>query len=184
MKTKRSIICILACALCLTAPGLCGCADDKVLERPKDTDLEFWITDKVSEEALKNHYRIPGFGCEMFFGKDYQPNEINGENSEIEPDHCVVYTVTAYPDYSSNNGHIDTVTHIKITDPNVSIYGVTCNSTFDEFDAVFKDLGCKIEDRGTFHLATYGKTSVSFVDSTVKSISISVEVTNKDGIDF
>ncbi len=140
----------------------------------------------MSGEDFKNHYSVEGvLGGYVYFGKDYKPNQTTDENSLVQPEHCVRYTVTAYPDYSSNGEKFDTVTRIEITDPQVSLYGITCNSTLEEFDNAFMNLGCKIQDKGIIHIATYGKTQIAFDDYEGKeTITIWVEVTNKEGIIF
>lgn len=182
---KKFAIAILT-SLCLSILFTSACTSNKILQRPEDTTLEFWVAEKVSEEDFKGHYSVEGvFGGYIYFGKEYLPNEITEENSQIKPDYCVTYTVTAYPDYSSNNGKFDTVTRIEITDPAISVYGITCNSTLDDFDKVFQDLGCKIQDKGIIHIATYGKTQIAFADYEEQEIiTIWVEVTNKQGISF
>ena len=51
--------------------------------------------------------------------------------------HCVIYTVTSYPDYSDYAQHI---THIYITDPAIEFYGLSRNSSFEDFDYIMKQL--------------------------------------------
>ena len=161
--------------------------DNKILEKPEDTTLEFWIAEKVSKEDFKDYCSVEGvFGGYVFFEKKYLSEEITEEHIQTRPDHCVTYTVTAYPDYSSNKGKIDTVTGIRITVPDVSVYGITCNSTLDDFDKIFNQLGCKIQvDNDSTHSALYGKSRITFTDyEGYESIYIGVEVTNKHGIIF
>lgn len=144
------------------------------------------MTEKVTSEDFKDHYSVGGvFGAYQYFGKDYQPNEITEENSDIQSKHCVIYTVTPYPDYSSDNGKFDTVTRIEITDPQVSVYGITCNSALQDFDKTFENLGCTIRDEGLIHIAAYGKVEVSLASyDEFKRLTVSVEVTNKQGVIF
>ena len=184
MKSKKLLLPLLL--LCITIFVMVGCTNDKILAKPQDTSLEFWVTEKVASEDFKDHYRVDGvFGAYIYFGKDYQPNEITEENADKQPKHCVTYTITAYPDYSSNNGKFDTVTRIEITDPQVSIYGITCNSTLQDFDEAFKNLGCTIQDKGLIHIATYGKVKIALASyDENKTLTIWVEVTNKQGIVF
>ena len=183
MKSKKLLLPLLL--LCITLLAMVGCTSNKILAKPQDTTLEFWVTEKVTGEDFKDHYSVVGvFGAYVYFGKDYQPNEITEENSDIQPKHCVTYTVTAYPDYSSNNGKFDTVTRIQITDPQVSIYGITCHTSLEEFDETMKELGCKVsKDSDRIHTATLGKMRFKlFSFNGEGELSISVEVTNKHGI--
>ena len=161
---------------------LVSCASNKILSKPEDCTLEFWITDDVTEFDFSDYYFIPGmFGGSMYYGKGYAPT-LTDEGYDIRPEYYVIYTLTAYPDYSSKG---DFVTDIEITDPAISIYGITCNSSREEFDKVFLDLGCEIEDNGVIHRATYGKTRISFCDyESGRKITISVEVSNRQGIVF
>ncbi len=182
---KKYAIAIFA-ALWLCVLSLSACGDDPILAKPEDTALEFWITEKVSREDFQEHYCFEGvFGGLIYLGKDYPPPETAEDHSLIFPEHYVQYTVTAYPDYSSNKGIFDTVTKIQITDPDVSVYGITCNSSLEEFDKVFTNLGCSIQDKGILHIAKSGKTHISFAKYEEREIiTIWVEVTNKQGIDF
>lgn len=176
---KRYVIAILV-SMCLCVVLMSACASNKILRKPEDSTLEFWVAEKVSREDFKGHSIVAGvFGGYAYYGKDYHPDETTEDNSYI------IYTVTAYPDYSSNKGKFDTVTNIKITDPNVSIYGINCNSSPDEFNNVFKELGCTIQNNGSLYIATYGKTRIAFADVDAGGyLIISVEVTNKYGIIF
>ena len=165
---------------------LTSCASGRVLERPEDTSLEFWIAEKVSTEDFEGHYRVDdAFGCYLYYGKGYQPVESEEGGGPVQPEHCVKYTITAYPDYSSNQGNFDTVTRIEITDPKVSVYGITCRSSLTEFDRVFTDLECESQDKGIIHIARIGKTNISFADYGESAVlTVWVEVTNRQGIDF
>lgn len=182
---RRFAIAIIT-SLCLCIMFTPACSDNKILVKPEDTTLEFWIAEKVPKEDFKDHYSIDGvFGGYIFLGKDYHPIEIPEDNFRTQPEHCVANTVTAYPDYSSNNGKFDTVTRIEITDPVNCIYGITCNSTLDDFVIVFNALGCQIQVNGITHTASYGKSHISFTDyEGYETVSIWVEVTNKHGIIF
>lgn len=163
---------------------LAACNNSGVLAKPENTALEFWVAEKVSADDFNGHEQILGaFGGNLYFGQGYHANEIN-EDGVVYPEHYVTYLVTAYPDYSSPGGY-DAVTRIEITDPNVSVGGITCASSLEEFDAVFEGLGCSIQDKGIIHIAAYGKTKVAFADyDESEIITIWVEVTNKEGIVF
>ena len=175
-----TVVAICFCFVCFAA-----CNNNSILAKPENTTLEFWIAEKVSADDFNDHEQILGmFGGDLYFGKGYHANEIN-EDGVVYPEHYVTYTVTAYPDYSSNGGRYDTVTRIEITDTNVSVGGISCDSSLEEFDAVFKGLGCNIQDKGIIHIATFGNASISFADYDENEIiTIWVNVTNKQGIVF
>lgn len=198
---KRAIMTAIMCIAAL-AVLLAGCGG-KVLDRPPEmtdgaggvdrppemTDgaeqvktLQFWVGEKVEEGDLDGLTFIPGmFGGDMYLAAGYLPSTDEDGNATA-PELCVVYTVTQYPDYSSPDS---AVTGIEITDPAVTVYGIGCNSSIEDFVAVFGDLGCQTEHTERYATATYGKTRLSLtaVDG-ARSLRISVEVTNNTGMIF
>ena len=180
MKIKKFVLPVLL--LCIMLFAMVGCTDDKVLDKPKDTSLEFWVLQDVSDIDFSGHYKLHGFGADFYYGKGYQPAEIVEDSAAIPPEHCVIYTVSPYPDYSSGGQY---VTRIAITDPQVTVYGISCDSTLQDFDATFENLGCTIQDKGLIHIATYGKVKIALASyDESKELTVWVEVTNKQGIDF
>lgn len=181
----KKLLAVIAIPIILSIFILASCADkavEKNLAKPDDTTLEFWITQKVSEVDFSDHYQVHDvFGAYMYYGYGYQPVHVDGDYF-APPDYCVMYTVSGYPDASNDFTHI---TRIDITDPTVSIYGINCDSTFDEFDKAFTELGCDIIDNEKIHTANYGKTSIDLKKfDSYNCIVISVKVTNKYGIMF
>jgi len=160
--------------------------------REDDTELDFWITQNVKTVDFSEYDEIYGWmGAREFLGKGYQP-VIDGNGNQIKPRHFVSYLITAYPDYS-NGGEF--VTQIDITDPTISIYGLTTNSTFEECDRVFRKMGYIIcvEERGEYRVFTAEKYgSITFIFNNggldnvgfVPKITIKAKVTNKEGINF
>ncbi len=142
------------------------------------TNLEFWIGENVDEVDFSGHVEKFGlFGGREFYGSGYVPT-VDG-NRQIDPEHCVLYTVTAFPDYSSNKRH---VTRIYITDPDVTFYGISLNSTHKEFERLITEQGFRITDTAAnHHTAKRGKYTVIF---TKDSIRINVKVRNLFGIQF
>lgn len=177
---KRLVSILLALLLCL---GLSGCGDkSSVPPRPKDKAFEFWITEGVELEDFSGHDEVAGlFGGFQYLGKGYHAVfDENGMNAS-PPDIYVLYTITAYPDYSSGTL---AVTTIEITDPAVTLYGLTVSSSLDEWDAVMREMGYEVSEVGSaglYHSAKKGGFSFFYGDG---SISISAEVTNREGIIF
>lgn len=158
-----------------------SCASRKVLAKPEETSLEFWIAEDVSAFDFSGYCPIFGvFGGSQYFGKGYASSyvSVGYPADEPLPERYVIYLVTAYPDYADGGRF---VTGIEITDPSVSVYGVTCLSSFEEFDEAFRELKCEIEDCGTFHRAVFGR---SRVDLSPGKLSVAVTVTNRSGIMF
>ena len=102
----------------------------------------------------------------------------NGQ--QVDPEHCVLFTVTSYPDYSSKSQHI---TYISITDPKIEVYGLTINSTQKEIRYQMEEKsGYTIEELGGNTLvARKGDYTFSFSPN---EITLRVNVTNKQGIIF
>lgn len=103
-----------------------------------------------------------------------------------DPEYYVKYLITAYPDYADGGQF---VTEIEITDPNVSVYGLTVNSSFDEFDSVFDKMEYTIERKeellGSSHSAV--KDGLYFMlkeENGERVLSIRVTVTNREDIIF
>lgn len=162
------------------AIGLFGCSGNNNLSQPK-TNLEFWIGDNVDDVDFSKYQMKYGmFGGYEYYGTGYVPT-LGEEGQQVDPEYCVLYTVTSYPDYSSKSKH---VTRIHITDPNIELYGLSITSTEE-------DIRCQMEEKMGFDIekiedtdilvATKGKYTFKFSS---KSILITVDVTNFFGIQF
>lgn len=168
---KRFILIFLAVILCLTAFSSCG----KRLSEPEH-DLEFWIGENVDGFDFSGHeakYGIMG-GFE-YYGRGYAPT-IDEDGWQIDPEHCVIYTLTNYPDYSSNSL---CVTRIEITDPAVRVYGLSTSSSAEEIKSVMTAKGFTVTESGTAVRAERDDFRFTFSKD---KITISAEVTNHLGI--
>ena len=168
---KRFVLIFLAVILCLPAFSSCG----KRLSEPEH-DLEFWIGENVDGFDFSEYqpkYGIMG-GWE-YYGKGYVPT-LDADGMQIDPEHCVVYTVTNYPDYSSNSRH---VTRITITDPAVKVYGLSLSSSFEEIKNTMTAEGFTVTESATAVRAEKDNFRFTF---TKDEIMISAEVTNNLGI--
>lgn len=168
---------VLLIFLMILTFGLYGCSKNELPD--PNTNLEFWITENVDDVDWSNYQMKYGMmGGNMYYGTGYVPT-LDEYNQQVDPEQCVIYTVTSYPDYSNKAQHI---TYIEITDPSIVFYGLSLNSTDEEImeimgnmDFVFQELG------GDTLVAKKGKYTFSFSPST---ITIRVNVTNKTGIIF
>ena len=149
------------------------------LERPADTNLEFWIAENVDDVDFSGHESKYGImGGYEYYGMGYAPT-IDKTGWQADPQYCVIYTVTSYPDYSDTAQHI---TSISITDPSVTVYGLTVDSSFAEFDDVMRGNGFTIEAvNENLHRAVNGKFIFSLSEG---HLLLRVEVSNKWGIQF
>ena len=156
--------------VCLLLTVLTGC-NTTPLTNP-NTNLEFWIAENVDDVDFSKHQEKYGImGGYEYYGLGYIP-------TIDEYGHCVVYTITSYPDYSSKAQHI---TAISITDPNIHVYGLTVNSEKQEIKTVMENEGFTVEEIGYSIIARKNDYTFSFEEN---QIYIMVKVTNKLGIIF
>ena len=175
----KYITILLAAILCFS-----GCSTEKPNDDINDlsqplTNLEFWIAQNVDNVDWSKYQEKYGLmGGREFYGTGYTPTW-DEWGQQVDPEHCVIYTVTSYPDYSDKAQHI---TSIYITDPAIEVYGLTVNSTFDEFESVVNGEGFVISGSNEHYIkAEKGKFSISI---TKKDITIRVNVENKTGMEF
>ncbi|MBO4983841.1 MAG: hypothetical protein J6D23_07255 [Clostridia bacterium] len=173
---------VLALAIMLLAFCLVGCSqndDINDLAQPQ-TNLEFWIAENVDNVDFSDYQIKYGMmGGTEYYGTGYIP-EVDENRQQTDPKHCVLYTVTSYPDYSSKTLHI---TYISITDPSIEFYGLSLNSTQEEIRYQMEEKqGFAIEKLGDNTLiARKGDYTFSFSKDIIR---ISVNVTNKEDIVF
>ena len=173
---KKQLLLLFTCAVVLICAAIFS---QRTVIQP-DTNLEFWICDNVDDFDF-SEYR-PRFGLmggREYYGKGYLP-AFNENREQIDPEHCVIYTVTAYPDYASGKSHI---TRITISDPDVHIWGLTVNASSTDIMNVMERNGFRHTASDTSAGLTYtrGKVSIRFSRG---SITVSVKVTNFFGIQF
>jgi len=159
-------------------------------EIPRNTSLEFWITEDVKDRDWTGHDEIYGWmGAREFLGSGYKKNE-DPTGSNQHPEHYVSYVITAWPDYVDGG---EFVTDITVTDPAVTVYGLTIVSTYEEFDAVFEPLGYELSwSEGAIKTRVATKDGITFRltravednPDVVPQIRIFAEVTNREGIVF
>ena len=141
------------------------------------TNLEFWIAHPVDPIDFATHQEKFGLmGGREYYGKGYMPTK-DENGMQIDPAHCVIYTVTAYPDYSSNKR---CVTQIYITDPAVELYGIHCQSSLGEIDTALRKHGFRESDAPEVAYRK-GKTTISISDGAIR---IGVKVSNFFRIQF
>lgn len=156
-----------------------------VLEKPDDTNLDLWIGQNVDNYDFSEHTEEYGwFGCRCYYGKNYEPitfEDEYGYTYQERPEHYVIYHVGGYPDTLSPTQHI---TRIEITDPSVTLWDLTVNSTYDEFTRVMTELGFEVtsdpHSATNFHTATKGKYEIRY--SMGREIVLIIEVTNIVGV--
>ena len=165
-------------------------SDNNDLTQPKNTTLEFWITEDVKDQDWTGYDEIYGWmGAREFLGRGYKKTQ-DGDGCDQPPKYYVSYVITAWPDYADGGQF---VTDITVTDPVVKVYGLTIASTFEEFDAVFESLGYELSwGEGAIKTRVATRDGITFRltravednPDVVPQIRISAEVTNREGIVF
>ena len=172
----KKIATLLLCIVVLLT--LVGCSSNK-LEKP-ETNLEFWIGENVDGIDFTNYQMKYGmFGGNMYYGTGYVPT-LDENEQQVDPEHCVIYTVTSYPDYMNKAQH---VTRIEITDPEIELYGLSINSSKEDIKNVMEEQGFTVIEGEYGITAEKGKFTFNF-NKHSNSITIRVEVTNRLGIVF
>ena len=165
---KKLIILIISAILLLSS-----CTSHPI---EPEHDLEFWITQDVDDFDFSSYqpkYGIMG-GWE-YYGTGYVPT-LDENGQQVDPEHCVIYTVTNYPDYSSNSLCI---TRITITDPVVKVYGLSMTSTHEDIRSTMTAEGFTVTESGTALKAEKDNLRFTFSKD---AIIVNAEVTNHFGI--
>ena len=145
------------------------------IEKPQETNLKHWITERITSKELEDEgcIYLPGwFGAEEFLDSGY--SAIEEEGMMKAPDIHVTYLLTGYPDLLDELA----ITQIDITDPSITIYGLSINSTKEEIDNTLKDIAIETDYEDTYLI---GLCSFTFNE---EHIRISAPVTNNSGIVF
>ena len=171
---KRYLLLLFLCAFLLFAVVIFA---QRSVPSP-ETNLEFWICDNVDGFDFSEYRQRFGLmGGREFYGTGYVPTT-DEDGRQTDPAHCVIYTVTAYPDYASGKQHI---TRITITDPNIQIWGLTVDASSTDIMTVMEQHGFRhsINDIGL----TYRRGNIS-IRFSKGCITVSAEVTNMFDIQF
>ena len=140
---------LLLCTLTLLLSS-CGSSNDVKIEKPEDTNLEYWLLDTLDTDNLTEINRKSDDNKKSFLAKEYKA--ATNENGEIvAPQAAVVYTLGRYP---FTDFGVRRIINIMITDPDVYVWGLTLNSTRDEFVEVMNSLG--------FELSVDSEKSIEF----------------------
>ena len=146
-----------------------------------EIELEFWITENVDEVDFSKYQEKLGMvGGKAYYGTGYVPT-IDEDGYQVDPEHCIWYVVTSYPDYADMAEHI---TVIHITDPDIEIYGITTESTADEFRLKITQQGFEIVDYNEFFMLAQKDNILFSLSFAGKEIIIRAIVSNKEGLIF
>ncbi len=154
--------------------------------KSESKNLEFWITENVENADFSKHTEILGwFGARQFYGLGYAP-AFDEYGNETLPDVYVTYLISAWPDYADGGQY---VTQIEFTDPKIEVFGLSVNSSFEEFERVFNELGYEVvsSEMGTVTERVASKDGISFALRKINEkavFSINAKVSNRENIIF
>ena len=173
-------ICVIGFLTSLTLLSCNNASDPLYLRKPKDTNLEFWITERATSKDLedKGCTYLPGWmGAEEYLDSRYTAD--TSEPMAKAPDIHVTYLLTGYPDTLDDPA----ITHIEITDPSITVYGLTMESTDNQITSRLNELATSFSYITTteecYLSVKIQNCSFSFMR---EKIVIDVPVTNNSGI--
>lgn len=136
---KLIALALLLCTFALLLSS-CGGNKDVKIEKPEDTNLEYWLLDSPYN---KEWVELPN--SHWLDDRDYLAlgdEPIVDDNGNLsKPEKYVMYTVGNYPLYDFG---VKKIISITITDPDVYVWGLTINSTRDEVVTILKNHGFSI----------------------------------------
>ncbi len=160
---KKIIALILL--LCTFTLMLSSCGSEKI-EKPEDTNLEYWLLDKLDTDnaiLLKTFY-----GSELYLDSKYQPI-IDEDGNYSKPENCVVYYIKNYP--LADLGITKRISAIVITDPKVNMFGLTLHSTQKEVVTALERNGFTISFSAGRIYGELGRYTVTVAIGEAMSIS-------------
>ena len=150
IKTNKTRIIVLILLLCTFTLVLSSCGSEKI-EKPDDTNLEYWLLDKPDVSDCTQIYCGDPYR-EKFLAQGYTAI-VDEKGNLTAPGEAVVYSVEMYP-YRDLKLGTKRIVCINITDPEVHAWGLTINSTHEEIVETLKNVGYTIhqdyEDSITF----------------------------------
>ena len=148
------------------------------LDKTKDTNLDFWITQKVTYEEMKEK------GCTylggqalvgefVFLDSKYTLPEDQPETLYKLPDAYVTYRIENYP---KGNSSSKAITYIAVGDPNVKVFGLTFNSSDEEIAKRMKKIPEASEKENRIYLIenvkfNFGRDGI-YIEAEVKDRQI------------
>lgn len=175
-RKKTKIIWPIFALIC-SLFSLSSCNESKFLDKPDETNLEFWITEEVKKDDFVKCTFLPGlFGGNIYLDSRYKAIiSDDGSSMAVAPEVHVIYTITAYPDYADGGTY---VTGIDITDPKINVYGLTMTSSQENISKTMSNFGFTSGENNR-----WSKNNCVFTFKK-SEIIIVAKVTNDKGIIF
>ena len=135
---KLIALTLLLCTFALLLSS-CGSSNAVKIEKPEDTNLEYWLLDSPNKREWTKLYEDILGGTYLANGYEAVLNESdNLLYPKHSPEHSVIYYTENYPIEEIG---IKKITGICITDPEIYVWGLTVNSTREEVVEVMEKMG-------------------------------------------
>lgn len=115
--------------------SLNSCSESKlnIRNRPHGYNLDYWLAEKVEIKSIDNSLLYESrLDIKVYLDSAYTFKEVDGRKTL--PDYYVIYNVFTKEEQSK----IET---IKITDPKITVYGLSLNSNEDTVKNVLLNMG-------------------------------------------
>ena len=159
----------LTLLLCTLSLMFSSCGNNVKIEKPEDTNLEYWILDILDTDnaiLLKDFY-----GSDLYLDSKYEP--VVDENGDLcRPEQCIAYYVSNYP--LKDLGITKKISSIVITDPTVNVWGLTINSSSEKIIATLEQKGFTVSVSADRILGDLGRYTI--IAKSGESISINYEM--------
>ena len=121
-----------------------SCGNYVKIEKPEDTNLEYWLLDKPNKKEWTELPNSHWLDDKNYLDARYEA--VIDENGNLtSPEQYIIYMVGNYPLYDAG---VKRITNIRITDPSVYIWGLTINSSRDEVKSTMQKNGFSIHYDG------------------------------------
>ena len=187
---KRICSAVFAAVLVLCSVGCAKEETDVYYTKPEGSGLDFWICEDVHDADFSGFSTLSGtIGSKQYVNGRYALGPIEPDGYRELPEKYVSYTVSAWPDYADGG---EFVTQIVITDPSVKLFGVSVESTMEEFIAAMTKNGFDVREHNDdigvamrFAYSPDGKYYVSYIIThDIRRIVVNAPIENREGIVF
>lgn len=164
--------------------SLNSCGITNPLSRPKDWEEELWFLDRVDDFDFSSYKccydSLYCMGCSpKYYLKKYGDFSYDEYGTIIFPKEVIIYHVGPYPDLSSKENY---VIDVDIINCDVTFYGLTLNSTIEEFEDVFLGFGFKTAGKSENSIRFEKDTFIVSFNSLTKRVSFKALQSNIHGI--
>lgn len=149
----------------------------------RNSNFEINLLTPADEADFSDFNTVPGMGVTGYYNKKYGDMDVDYDAGYA----CYVqYDVTCYPDVAFGEKY---VTGIRITDPDIHVYGYSVGDSYTEFLNFLEDKGYD-EYYNSGRLMKFSKGRVEIrcgfepETQTIRSLYVGMDLTNRLGVIF